>query len=84
MSEDIVIVAAQRTAVGKFGGIAGEDSCAGSRRDRRSRSAEARPASNAEQVEEVIMGQVLTAGVGQNAARQAVIKSRSSPVRPGA
>jgi acetyl-CoA C-acetyltransferase len=69
-----VIVAATRTAVGKFGG-----------------SLAKLPASELgalvikelmvraklapEQIDEVILGQVLTAGVGQNPARQAVIKA---------
>ena len=74
MSTDIVIVAAARTAVGKFGGALAKT-----------------PASDlgaavivellkrakltGDQIGEVILGQVLTAGVGQNPARQAVIKS---------
>ena len=71
---DIVIVAATRTAVGKFGGSLAKT-----------------PATDlgaavivellkrakltGDQIGEVIMGQVLTAGVGQNPARQALIKS---------
>ena len=74
MSTDIVIVAAARTAVGKFGGALAKT-----------------PASDlgaavivellkraklsGDRIGEVILGQVLTAGVGQNPARQAVIKS---------
>lgn len=74
MREDIVIVAAGRTALGTFGG-----------------SLSAIPASElgatvikgllersglkAEQVNEVILGQVLTAGVGQNPARQTVLSA---------
>jgi len=72
MSEDIVVVAAARTAIGTFGG-----------------SLSGIPASElgsivikgllektgmaADQVDEVILGQVLTAGVGQNPARQAAL-----------
>lgn len=70
----IVIVAAKRTAVGKFGG---------------SLAKIAAPELGAhvikglldvtgvkgEQISEVILGQVLTAGSGQNAARQSVIKA---------
>src|SRR5438132_3484310 len=71
---DVVIVAAGRTAVGKFGGSLAKI-----------------PASELgaivikgllektgiapDQISEVILGQVLTAGVGQNPARQAVIKA---------
>ncbi|MBK1693568.1 acetyl-CoA acetyltransferase [Chromatium weissei] len=74
MSENIVIVAAGRTAVGSFGG-----------------SLAALPATElgaivlkallartgiaAEQVDEVILGQVLTAGVGQNPARQTTLNA---------
>ncbi|HCR96826.1 MULTISPECIES: acetyl-CoA C-acetyltransferase [Halomonas] len=72
--QEVVIVAARRTAVGSFGG-----SLAGI------------PASelgalvikdilestgvSPDQVDEVLLGQVLTAGVGQNPARQAAIKA---------
>lgn len=74
MNEDIVIVAAGRTAVGNFSG-----------------SLAAIPAStlganvikdllkqtgiNPETIDEVIMGNVLTAGLGQNPARQATIEA---------
>jgi acetyl-CoA C-acetyltransferase len=72
--EDIVIVSAARTAVGKFGGslaktpatelgaLVIKEAIAGAKLD---------PAL----VGEVIMGQVLAAGAGQNPARQALIKS---------
>ena len=70
MSEDIVIVAAGRTAVGNFGGSLAGLSAAelGSRviAGLLTRSGLA-----PEQVDEVILGQVLTAGTGQNPARQA-------------
>ncbi|MCG6868387.1 MAG: acetyl-CoA C-acetyltransferase [Gammaproteobacteria bacterium] len=72
MSEDVVIVAAGRTAIGTFGG-----------------SLSGIPASKlgsivikgllektgvtADQIDEVILGQVLTAGVGMNPARQAAL-----------
>jgi acetyl-CoA C-acetyltransferase len=72
--EDIVIVSAARTAVGKFGGslakIAATDLGAiviG--------EALARAKVDPSQVGEVIMGQVLAAGAGQNPARQALMKS---------
>jgi len=74
MSEHIVIVAAGRTAVGSFGG-----------------SLAALPATELgatvlkallartgiapEQIDEVILGQVLTAGVGQNPARQTTLNA---------
>ena len=72
MSENVVIVAAGRTAIGSFGGslsgipahelgakvISGLLQRSGVKPD---------------QVDEVILGQVLTAGVGQNPARQAAI-----------
>ena len=74
MQDNIVIVAAGRTALGTFGG-----------------SLSSLPASELgatvikgllersglkpEQINEVILGQVLTAGVGQNPARQAVLSA---------
>ena len=72
--EDIVIVSAARTAVGKFGGslakVAATDLGAVVIRE-----ALARARLDAAQVGEVIMGQVLAAGVGQNPARQALMKA---------
>lgn len=71
---EVVIVSAARTAVGTFGGIfkdipavelgkiAVEEAC---------KRARVKP----EQVEEVILGNVLTAGQGQNPARQVLIRS---------
>jgi acetyl-CoA C-acetyltransferase len=70
MSEDIVIVAAGRTAVGNFGGSLAGLSAA----DLGSRVIAGlleRCGLAPEQVDEVILGQVLTAGTGQNPARQA-------------
>ncbi|MDN0074251.1 acetyl-CoA C-acetyltransferase [Crenobacter sp. SG2303] len=72
--QDVVIVAARRTAIGNFGGSLAKIPA---------------PELGAtvikalledtglapEQVSEVILGQVLTAGVGQNPARQALIKA---------
>ena len=72
--EDIVIVAATRTAVGKFGGTLAKTPAPDLgaavvvellKRARLS----------GEQIGELIFGQVLTAGAGQNPARQTVIKS---------
>jgi acetyl-CoA C-acetyltransferase len=71
---DVVIVAAGRTAVGKFGGGLAKISAA----DLGAhviRGLLARSGLKSEQISEVILGQVLTAGVGQNAARQALIKA---------
>jgi acetyl-CoA C-acetyltransferase len=72
--DDIVIVAALRTAVGKFGGTLAKIPAA----DLGAHVIKALLAKTGvkpEQVSEVIMGQVLTAGVGQNPARQASIKA---------
>jgi acetyl-CoA C-acetyltransferase len=72
--EDVVIVAAGRTAVGKFGGtlakIAAADLGAHVLKALLSRTG-----LPGDQVDEVIMGQVLTAGCGQNPARQASIRA---------
>ena len=72
--EDIVIVGAARSAIGKFGGTLAKtpasDLGAHVMRKLLERSG-VRP----EQVSEVILGQVLAAGVGQNPARQAAIKA---------
>ena len=72
--QDIVIVAAARTAVGKFGGslakVAAPELGATVLKALLERTGLA-----SEQVGEVILGQVLTAGSGQNAARQAVVKA---------
>ncbi len=74
MSTDIVIVAAARTAIGKFGGTLAKtpavDLGAAVVKDLLRRSG-----LSGEQVDEVILGQVLQAGCGQNPARQTVIKS---------
>ena len=71
---DIVIVAAARTAVGKFGGSLAKTPASELGaiviQDLLRRSGLA-----GDQVSEVILGQVLQAGCGQNPARQAVIKS---------
>jgi acetyl-CoA C-acetyltransferase len=72
--EDIVIVSAARTAVGKFGGALAK-TAATELGSIVIREALARANVGLDQVGEVIMGQVLAAGVGQNPARQALIKS---------
>src|SRR5215831_9741110 len=71
---DVVIVAAGRTGVGKFGGSLAKIPAA----ELGAKVISALLAQSGvkpEQVDEVIMGQVLTAGAGQNPARQALIKS---------
>jgi len=72
--EDIVIVSAARTAVGKFGGALAKTP-ATELGSIVIREAIARAGLQADQIGEVIMGQVLAAGVGQNPARQASMKA---------
>ncbi|SNT16134.1 acetyl-CoA acetyltransferase [Noviherbaspirillum humi] len=79
---DVVIVAAGRTAVGKFGGTLAKTPAA----DLGAHVIKhllAKSGIAPELVSEVIMGQVLTAGVGQNPARQAVIKAGLPDMVPG-
>ena len=72
--EEVVIVAALRTAVGKFGGsiakVAASDLGA-----QVIKALLARTGIPAGEVSEVLMGQVLTAGCGQNPARQASLRA---------
>ena len=76
--DDVVIISGCRTAVGKF---------QGSLSDFRApelgaivvREAVKRAGVNADQVDECIMGNVITAGLGQNPARQAAIFGGLSP-----
>ncbi|MFO1244244.1 MAG: acetyl-CoA C-acetyltransferase [Ramlibacter sp.] len=72
--EDIVIVSAARTAVGKFGGSLAKTP-ATELGALVIKEAIARAKLDPAQIGEVIMGQVLAAGAGQNPARQALIKS---------
>ena len=74
MSTDIVIVAAARTAVGKFGGTLAKTP-APELGATVIKALLERSGLTGAQISEVILGQVLTAGSGQNAARQAVVKS---------
>jgi acetyl-CoA C-acetyltransferase len=72
--EEIVIAGAVRTAIGKFGGTLANISAS----DLGAvviREALARSGINAADVDEVLMGCVLQAGLGQNAARQAAVKA---------
>jgi acetyl-CoA C-acetyltransferase len=79
---DIVIVAAARTAVGKFGGslakVAAPELGATVIKALLERSG-----LSGEQIGEVILGQVLTAGSGQNPARQSIIKAGLPQGVPG-
>ena len=72
--EDVVIVSALRTGVGKFGGslakVAASDLGA-----HVIKGLLAKTGLKPEQISEVLLGQVLTAAVGQNPARQAVIRA---------
>ncbi len=74
MNQDIVIVSAARTAVGKFGGSLAKLS-APELGAIVIREAIARAGLSSDQIGEVIMGQVLAAGAGQNPARQAMMKA---------
>ncbi len=71
---DIVIVAAARTAVGKFGGSLSKTPAA-ELGATVIKDLLRRTGVSGDQVSEVILGQVLQAGCGQNPARQAVIKA---------
>jgi acetyl-CoA C-acetyltransferase len=80
--EDIVIVSATRTAVGKFGGSLAKIP-APELGAIVVKEALARAGIDPAQVSEVIMGQVLAAGSGQNPARQALIKAGLPKEVPG-
>lgn len=73
-ANDIVIVSAARTAVGSFNGVfantAAHDLGAAA-----VKAAIERAGVSADEVDEVILGQILTAGQGQNPARQAAMKA---------
>ena len=71
---DIVIVAAARTAVGKFGGTLAKTPATELGATVIKALLE-RARLEGGQIGEVILGQVLTAGVGQNPARQSVIRA---------
>ncbi len=72
--EDVVIVAAGRTAIGKFGGTLSKIP-ATELGAQVIKQLIAKTGIDPASVSEVIMGQVLTAGAGQNPARQALIKA---------
>jgi acetyl-CoA C-acetyltransferase len=71
---DVVITAALRTAVGKFNGSIAKVP-ATELGAQVIRALLAQTGVKPEQISEVIMGQVLTAGIGQNGARQASIRA---------
>jgi acetyl-CoA C-acetyltransferase len=80
--DDVVIVAAGRTGVGKFGGSLAKTPAA----DLGAHVIKgllAKTGIDPNLISEAILGQVLTAGVGQNPARQAVIKSGLPNTIPG-
>jgi len=74
MSENIVIVAAGRTAVGTFGGALASQPATELGATVIKALLE-RSGIGADQIDEVILGQVLTAGAGQNPARQTTLKA---------
>lgn len=71
---DVVIVAAQRTAIGAFGGMFKEKSAVDLGADLL-RATLGQIELDPEQVDEVIIGNVLGAGLGQNVARQVAVKA---------
>jgi acetyl-CoA C-acetyltransferase len=80
--DDVVIVAAARTAVGKFGGSLAKIPAA----DLGAHVIKgllAQTGIDPNLISEVILGQVLTAGVGQNPGRQAIIKAGLPDAIPG-
>ena len=79
---DVVITAALRSAVGKFNGSIAKVAAA----DLGAQIIKAllvRSGVRADQISEVIMGQALLAGVGQNPARQALIRAGIPDMVPG-
>jgi len=80
--QDIVIVSAARTAVGKFGGSLAKVS-ATELGALAIKEVVSRAGIDAALVGEVIMGQVLAAGAGQNPARQALMKAGLPKEIPG-
>jgi len=79
---EIVITAAVRSAVGKFNGAIGKVPAA-DLGAQMIRALLIRSQLQPEQISEVILGQVLTAGVGQNPARQALIRAGLPDSVPG-
>ncbi len=80
--DEVVIVAAARTAVGKFGGTIAKVP-ATELGAHVIKGLVAQTGIDPQLISEVIMGQVLAAGVGQNPARQSVIKAGLPDMIPG-
>jgi acetyl-CoA C-acetyltransferase len=80
--DDVVIVAAGRTGVGKFGGSLAKTP-ASELGAHVIKGLLAKTGIDPNLISEAILGQVLTAGVGQNPARQAVIKAGLPNTIPG-
>jgi acetyl-CoA C-acetyltransferase len=80
--DEVVIVAAGRTAVGKFGGTLAKIPAA-ELGAHVIRNLLARSGVKPDQINEVIMGHVLTAGAGQNPARQALLRAGLPDMVPG-
>jgi acetyl-CoA C-acetyltransferase len=80
--DDVVIVAAGRTGVGKFGGSLAKVP-ASELGAHVIKNLIAKAGIDPALISEALLGQVLTAGVGQNPARQAVIKSGLPNTIPG-
>jgi acetyl-CoA C-acetyltransferase len=80
--DEVVITAALRTAVGKFNGSIAKVAAA-ELGAQLIKALLARSGVKPEQISEVILGQVLTAGVGQNPARQALIRAGLPDRVPG-
>jgi acetyl-CoA C-acetyltransferase len=78
---EVVIVAAGRTGVGKFGGTLAK-TAASDLGAHVIRALLAKTGIGTDKISEVILGQVLTAGVGQNAARQALIRAGIHEMTP--
>jgi acetyl-CoA C-acetyltransferase len=79
---DVVITAALRSAVGKFNGFLGKVPAV-ELGAQIIKALLARSGVRPDQISEVILGQVLTAGVGQNPARQALIRAGLPDTVPG-
>ncbi len=82
MAEEVVILSGVRTAIGKFGGAL-KDISACSLAATVIGEATVRAGIPADEVDEVIMGNVISAGLGQNPARQAAVRA-GVPVGRGA
>lgn len=82
MPEEVVLLSGVRTAIGRFGGAL-KDVSACRLGAAVIREAIARAGISPDEVQEVIMGNVLSAGLGQNPARQAAVRG-GVPIGAGA